>query len=73
MDVARRNERFMARADDRRPLLSVVVPMFNEAEGIAALFARLELCLEAITPDYEIICVDDGSSDNTLGGLIAAR
>jgi glycosyltransferase involved in cell wall biosynthesis len=61
------------RAEDRRPLLSVVVPMFNEEEGLKALFARLEPCLEAITPDYEIICVDDGSSDGTMRGLVAVR
>lgn len=47
--------------------------MYNEELGLQALFARLEPCLAAITPDFEIICVDDGSSDATLAGLIAAR
>ena len=51
------------------PLLSVVVPMYNEAEGVDHLFARLVPVLEAITPDFEIVCVDDGSSDLTLASL----
>ncbi len=53
------------------PLLSVVVPMYNEVEAIDLLFARLVPVLEAISPDFEIICVDDGSSDNTLASLMA--
>ena len=52
------------------PLLSVVVPMHNEEEGLQLLFARLTAVLEAITADYEIICVDDGSFDGTLASLI---
>jgi glycosyltransferase involved in cell wall biosynthesis len=73
MGVAQRNGRYSARAGDPRPLLSVVVPMYNEEEGVETLFARLEPALEAITSEYEIICVDDGSSDGTMRGLIAAR
>ncbi len=51
-------------------LLSVVVPMYNEEEGLALFFDRLEPVLRAITPDYEIICVDDGSSDRTYRLLL---
>ena len=59
------------RASDRpRPLLSVVVPMYNEEEGTDIFFARLLPVLEAITSDFEIVCVDDGSSDRTLANLI---
>lgn len=49
-----------------RPMLSVVVPMYNEEEGVDIFFARLVPVLAAVTPDFEIICVDDGSTDNTL-------
>jgi glycosyltransferase involved in cell wall biosynthesis len=59
--------------DDNPVLLSVVVPMFNEEEGVDLLLARLEPCLAEITPDYEIVCVDDGSSDGTIRKLIAHR
>jgi dolichol-phosphate mannosyltransferase len=46
--------------------LSIVVPALNEAEGIPTLIERLE---EAVTPlriSYEIIIIDDGSTDGTF-------
>jgi glycosyltransferase involved in cell wall biosynthesis len=52
-------------------VLSVVVPMYNEEAGIDAFFARIEPVLAGVTPDYEIVCVDDGSSDRTLERLVA--
>ena len=61
-------------ADDQRskPMrLSVVVPCFNEQEVIEATFARLSEAVRAITPDYEIILVDDGSRDGTAVKLKA--
>ena len=48
-----------------RPVLSVVVPVFNEEEGLAALFARLYPALDAIGAPYEIIFVNDGSRDRS--------
>jgi glycosyltransferase involved in cell wall biosynthesis len=57
-------------SDQPRPLLSVVVPMYNEEQGTDVFFARLLPVLEAITSDFEIVCVDDGSSDRTLANLI---
>lgn len=48
-----------------RPTLSVVVPMHNEAEMIAAMMARLLPVLEATHERFEVICVDDGSTDDT--------
>lgn len=46
--------------------ISLVVPMYNEADSIENFFASLIPVLENIAEDYEIICVNDGSSDNTL-------
>jgi len=46
--------------------LSVVIPMYNEAEVLEKLFARLIPCIEQVTTNYEIICVDDGSQDKTV-------
>lgn len=47
------------------PMLSVIVPCFNEAEVIEHTHQRLMGALENVTPDFEIIYVDDGSRDRT--------
>ena len=47
--------------------------MFNEEEVCELFFRRIEPILEAVTPDYEIICVNDGSDDRTLEILTAAN
>ncbi len=46
--------------------LSVVVPLFNEAENLTPLYDRLSATMERIACDYELIFVDDGSSDDSL-------
>jgi len=46
-------------------LLSVVVPAFNEEAGLDRLLARLRPALEGLGIDWEVIIVDDGSSDGT--------
>lgn len=46
-------------------LLSLVVPAYNEEEMIAAFYARTAPILSAIDERFEIIFVDDGSSDRT--------
>lgn len=48
------------------PLISVVVPLFNEEENIQHLFDRCSKALDVWTNNYEIICVNDGSKDKTL-------
>jgi len=50
--------------------ISVVVPLYNEEENIDALFRRLLAVLEALNTSYEIVCVNDGSRDNTLKNLL---
>ena len=45
--------------------VSVVVPCFNEAAVLPELFKRLNGAAAAWDMDHEIICVDDGSRDNT--------
>src|SRR5687767_13896396 len=51
--------------------LSIVVPMYNGSEVIPVFFATINKVLAATGMDYEIICANDGSSDNTLELLIA--
>jgi polyisoprenyl-phosphate glycosyltransferase len=46
--------------------LSVVVPCFNEEKNIEVLYNELAPVLSALTEDYEIIFVDDGSRDDTF-------
>jgi glycosyltransferase involved in cell wall biosynthesis len=46
--------------------LSVVIPVFNEAENLKPLFAQLIGVLEDLGRRYEIIAVDDGSTDSSF-------
>src|SRR5690242_5055169 len=47
------------------PLLTVVVPLYNEEPVIGQMYARLHAALEPHKFDYEIILVNDGSRDRT--------
>jgi glycosyltransferase involved in cell wall biosynthesis len=49
--------------------LSVVVPCFNEERGLAELHEVLCRVLPEVAQDFEVILVDDGSRDGTLGEL----
>jgi glycosyltransferase involved in cell wall biosynthesis len=46
--------------------LSIIVPMYNEAENVEATLRRVEEALASFEGTYEIIVVNDGSLDNTL-------
>lgn len=49
--------------------LSVVIPVYNEAENLAVLHQRLTQAVKSLTNDYELIFVNDGSSDDTFARL----
>ncbi|NDP43379.1 MAG: glycosyltransferase [Aromatoleum sp.] len=51
------------------PQLSVVIPVYNEEAGLAALFARLYPALDALGVAYELIFVNDGSRDRSAALL----
>jgi undecaprenyl-phosphate 4-deoxy-4-formamido-L-arabinose transferase len=51
--------------------LSVVIPVYNEEAGLAALFDRLYPALDALTLAYEVIFIDDGSRDRSAALLRA--
>ena len=53
--------------------LSIVVPMLNESSMLERFFSRLVPVLEGVTGRYEILCVDDGSTDDTFQRLEAYR
>lgn len=45
--------------------LSIIIPVYNEAEGLTALFRRLYPALDTLNLSYEIIFIDDGSKDTS--------
>jgi len=51
------------------PQISVVVPVYNEEEALPLLFARLYPALDALERSYEVVFVDDGSSDSSVALL----
>jgi dolichol-phosphate mannosyltransferase len=51
------------RQDAAQPLLSVVVPTFNERDNVAALYGKLEVALRGVA--WEVVFVDDNSPDGT--------
>ena len=51
---------------DRDILISVAVPLFNEEESAPVLYQQLKTVMDALNVGYEIIFVDDGSSDGTF-------
>lgn len=53
------------RMESGTPILSLVIPAFNEADVIQQAIAEAEAALSALFPDFEILVVDDGSSDVT--------
>lgn len=54
------------RETDARPLVSVIIPVFNRAESLAAAITSVQA---QTLPDWELIVVDDGSSQK-LDGMI---
>lgn len=53
--------------------LSAVIPVYNEAANIAPLFLELKDVLEKLRQPFEIIFVDDGSSDGTEAEILKLR
>jgi glycosyltransferase involved in cell wall biosynthesis len=55
------------------PVVSIVAPAYNEARNLAAFVAAMTPVLDGLGEPWEIVFVDDGSRDGTLGILLAAR
>jgi glycosyltransferase involved in cell wall biosynthesis len=53
-----------------REKVSVVVPIFNEEENIPLLFEEIMSVMEGVTPDFELILVDDRSTDGSFEQLL---
>jgi len=52
-------------ATARRPLVSIVIPMLNERDGLNRLFTQVAAAIKGTDVDWELIIVDDGSTDGT--------
>lgn len=53
------------------PELSVIIPLYNESENVPPLYEQLNAVLEDLKRSYEVIIVDDGSTDDSFERLKA--
>ena len=53
--------------------LSIVTPFYNEGAEVSRFLDRLTAVLAAIDLDWNVVCINDGSSDDTITHLIAAH
>ena len=56
---------------DPRPGISVVIPAYNEVDNLAPLFSELRAALEPTGRTWELVMIDDGSSDGTAQAILA--
>ena len=54
---------------DEKPIISIVVPVYNEEENVRLLFEKIQAVCETIGETYEVLFVDDGSHDETFAVL----
>lgn len=52
-------------------MISVVIPVYNEENNVIPLYQELKEVFSSISKSYEVIFVDDGSTDNTLRNLLS--
>jgi glycosyltransferase involved in cell wall biosynthesis len=52
------------------PDISIIIPMKDEQQSLASLFSRLMPILENLGMTFEIVCVNDGSTDGTVPALM---
>ena len=50
-------------------MISIVIPVYNEAESVGRVIDELHVAMHAVNEPYEIICVDDGSKDGSGAAL----
>ena len=56
----------------RRPLVTIVLPCYNEGEHVLLEIERITAAMLASGLSYELLCIDDASTDNTLEVLTGA-
>jgi len=68
-DVTLDQEALESESAAKAVAISFVVPVMNEQQSIAILFEKLSAQLDSLGQSYEVIFVDDGSTDNTFKEL----
>ncbi|MEO8953074.1 MAG: glycosyltransferase family 2 protein [Ktedonobacteraceae bacterium] len=68
-DVTLDQEALESASAEKAVAISFVVPVMNEQQSIAILFEKLSAQLDSLGQTYEVIFVDDGSTDNTFKEL----
>lgn len=56
-----------------RPEISIIVPIYNEEDSLALLYQEVRDALEAMAKSWELVLVDDHSSDTSLARMLALR
>lgn len=55
------------------PVVSIVAPFYNEGEAVRLFYEAVTAVMDAVAGvRFEVVCVDDGSRDDTLAHLVAA-
>lgn len=60
----------MKKNDKNNPAISIVVPFYNEEENVDELYQRLTRVMTGLRRPYELIFIDDGSTDRTHDHLV---
>ena len=58
---------------DNKKLISIVMPVFNEEKGLDILYDRLATVINKLVFNFEIIFVNDGSTDDSLKTIASLR
>ncbi len=53
--------------------ISIIIPCYNEEKNLPILYAALTKVMSDMTYDWEILCIDDGSTDNTTAVMCQLR
>ena len=57
----------MSNKSRKKPLVSIVIPTFQSSSHISTTIERTAAAMEVSNYEFEILIIDDGSSDNTWG------
>ena len=53
------------------PIVSLIIPCHNESDNLHALYERVHTVMENTGKSWELVCVNDGSKDDTLDQLLS--
>lgn len=73
MDTMPANPALTPRPANALPSISVVAPAYNEEEVLVEFYRRVVAVLEATGAEFEIVLVNDGSRDQTLGLMLSLQ